>query len=306
MNVYSDITKSVGNTPLVRVNKLNDKGHATVLAKLEFQNPTFSVKDRIAVNMVDSAEAAGKLGEGSVIIEPTSGNTGIGLAFVAAARGYRLIIAMPETMSIERRRVIAHLGGELVLTPGDQGMKGALAKASELCDQTPNAFMPQQFENPANPDVHFKTTGPEIWNDTEGKVDILVSGVGTGGTVTGAGRFLKSKNPDIKVVAVEPAASAVISGNPPGKHIIQGIGAGFIPGVLDTDLLDGVETVTDSDAIETARALAKSEGILCGISSGAAMKAALLIASREENEGKTIVVVLPSGGERYLSTALFE
>ena len=306
MNIFQDITKTIGNTPLVKLNRLTEGYNAVLLAKLEFHNPTFSVKDRIAVNMVDTAEAEGKLTPDSVIIEPTSGNTGIGLAFVAAARGYRLIITMPETMSIERRRVLAHLGAEVILTPGDKGMKGAIEKAKELCSSIENAFMPQQFENLANPDIHRRTTGPEIWRDTDGEVDILVSGVGTGGTVTGAGEFLKSKKPGIKLVAVEPIASAVISGNSPGKHLIQGIGAGFIPGVLKKELLDEVITVSDNDAIETARAIAKKEGILCGISSGAAVHAALRVAKRPENSGKKIVVVLPSGGERYLSTALFE
>ena len=306
MNVFQDMTKTMGNTPLVKINRLTEGCNATLLAKLEFHNPTFSVKDRIAVNMIDAAEVNGRLKPDSVIIEPTSGNTGIGLAFVAAARGYRVIITMPETMSLERRRVLKHLGAEMVLTPGDKGMKGAIEKAKELCETTPNSFMPQQFENPANPDIHRRTTGPEIWRDTDGTVDILVSGVGTGGTVTGAGEFLKSKKPEIKLVAVEPSASAVISGNQPGKHIIQGIGAGFIPAVLKTDLLDDVVTVSDNDAIETARAVASKEGILCGISSGAAVYAALQVAKRSENNGKTIVVVLPSGGERYLSTALFD
>ncbi len=306
MSIYQDITRTAGNTPLVKLNRLVDESDATILAKLEFQNPTFSVKDRIAVSMVDAAEAAGKLRPSTVIIEPTSGNTGIGLAFVAAARGYRLIITMPETMSIERRRVIAHLGGEVVLTPGDKGMKGALAKAIELADSIEDSFIPQQFENPANPDIHARTTGPEIWSDTEGGVDFFVSGVGTGGTITGAGGYLKGKNPDIKLVAVEPASSAILSGNQPGKHIIQGIGAGFVPEVLETELLDEVITVSDNDAVETARAVARQEGMLCGLSSGAAAFAAIQLAKRAENKGKTIVVIFPSGGERYLSTLLFE
>lgn len=306
MNVYTDITKTIGNTPLVRVNNLTTGCHGTILAKLECQNPTFSVKDRIAVSMIDAAEASGKLRPGGVIIEPTSGNTGIGLAFVAAARGYRLIITMPETMSVERQRVLKHLGAELVLTPGDKGMKGAVARALELAATVENSFVPQQFENAANPEIHRRTTGEEIWQDTDGTVDVLVCGVGTGGTVTGAGGLLKERKPTLKLIAVEPASSAVLSGRNPGKHIIQGIGAGFVPAVLNTKILDEIITVADSDAIETGRALAKREGILCGISSGAAMWAALQVARRAESKGKTIVVVLPSGGERYLSTALFE
>ena len=306
MNIYQDMTKTIGNTPLVKLNRLTVDCVGQVLAKLEFQSPTFSVKDRIAVNMVDTAEAEGLLSPGSVIIEPTSGNTGIGLAFVSAARGYRLIITMPETMSLERRRVLKHLGAEVVLTPGDKGMKGAIEKAKELCAITENSFMPQQFENPANPEIHRRTTGEEIWRDTDGTVDFLVSGIGTGGTITGAGGFLKRKNSAIQIIAVEPASSAILSGCQPGKHLIQGIGAGFIPKILDTDIIDEIKTVTDYDAIETGRAAAKKEGILCGISSGAAIHAALEVASRSENKDKKIVVILPSGGERYLSTALFE
>ena len=306
MKIFNDITETMGNTPLVRLNRLTDRCHGTVLAKLEFRNPTFSVKDRIAVNMINNAEKDGRLKPGGIIIEPTSGNTGIGLAFVAAARGYKVVITMPETMSIERRRVIKHFGAEIVLTPGDKGMKGAIEKATQLTAATENAFMPQQFENPANPEIHRNTTGPEVWEDTDGRVDIFVSGVGTGGTITGAGEFLKSKNSDIQLVAVEPEASAILSGEGPGKHIIQGIGAGFVPQILDEDIIDDVVKVSDSDAIETGRALAAREGILAGISSGAAAWAAVQVAKRPENKGKTIVVILPSGGERYLSTLLFE
>ncbi len=306
MKIYQDMTKTIGNTPLVKLNRITADCVATVLAKLEFHNPTFSVKDRIAVSMVDTAERIGKIKKDTVIIEPTSGNTGIGLAFVCAARNYRLIITMPETMSQERRRVLQHLGAELVLTPGDKGMRGAIEKATELAAAHPNSFIPQQFENPANPDIHRRTTGEEIWNDTDGAVDIFVSGVGTGGTVTGAGGLLKELKPGLKVIAVEPAASAVISGNPPGKHLIQGIGAGFIPKILNTSILDETIKVTDSDAVETAKALARKEGILCGLSSGAATWVALQVAKRPENKGKTIVVILPSGGERYLSTVLFQ
>ncbi len=306
MNIFNDITETMGNTPLVKLNRMTEGCVATVLAKLEFKNPTFSVKDRIAVSMINAAEKDGRLKPGGVIIEPTSGNTGIGLAFVAAARGYRVIIAMPETMSIERRRVIKHLGAEIVLTPGDKGMKGAIEKATQLAAETENSFMPQQFENPANPEIHRNTTGPEVWEDTDGTVDFFVSGVGTGGTITGAGEFLKGRNSDIKLIAVEPEASAILSGEGPGKHIIQGIGAGFVPLILNEDCIDEVVKVSDSDAIETGRALATKEGILAGISSGAATWAAIQVAKRPENTEKTIVVILPSGGERYLSTLLFE
>ncbi len=304
--VFEDITRTIGRTPLVRINRLAEGSGATVLAKLESFNPLASVKDRIAVSMIDAAEAAGVLRPDTVIVEPTSGNTGIALAFVAAARGYRLILTMPETMSIERRHLLRIFGAELVLTDGTKGMKGAVEKANEIVAQTPNSFMPQQFENPANPEIHRTTTAEEVWNDTDGAVDIFVSGVGTGGTVTGVGEILKSRKPDVRIVAVEPADSPVISGGDPGPHKIQGIGAGFIPAVLDTSLLDEIVTVTNEDAGELARRLAREEGIFVGISSGAAMWAALQIATRPESAGKTIVVVLPDTGERYLSTWLFE
>ncbi|MDR2716636.1 MAG: cysteine synthase A [Treponema sp.] len=299
------ITDLIGNTPLVKINKLNEGG-ATVYVKLESFNPLHSVKDRIALAMIEAAEKDGKIKKGTVIIEPTSGNTGIGLAFVAAVKGYRIILTMPETMSIERRKLLKALGAELELTEGAKGMKGAIAKAEELAAATPNSFIPQQFNNPANPAIHEKTTGPEIWKDTDGKVDILIDGVGTGGTLAGAGRFLKSKKSGIKVIAVEPSASPVLSGGQPGPHKIQGIGAGFQPQVYDPSVIDEVYQTDEVKAGNTARRLAKEEGIIVGISSGAVLEAALTIAKRPENKGKTIVAVLPDTGERYLSTWLWE
>jgi cysteine synthase A len=305
-NIYNDITLTVGRTPLVRINKMAADCGATILAKLESFNPLSSVKDRLGKAMIEAAEQDGRLAPGGTIVEPTSGNTGIALAFIAAARGYRLILTMPDTMSMERRQLLVILGAELVLTEGAKGMKGAIARAEELVREIPGAYMPMQFENPANAAIHRTTTAEEIWNDTDGTVDYFVGGVGTGGTVTGVGRGLKAHNPQVKIVAVEPADSPVLSGGQPGPHKIQGIGAGFIPGVYDAAVVDEVVRVCHEDAGETARQLARSEGILVGISSGAAFWAALQVARRPEAAGKTIVVLLPDSGERYLSTWLFQ
>ncbi|HHS98459.1 MAG TPA: cysteine synthase A [Chloroflexi bacterium] len=303
--IYSDITKTVGNTPLVRLNRVAADIGATVLVKLESFNPLASVKDRIGVGMIEAAEREGKIGPDTILVEPTSGNTGIALAFVCAARGYRLVLTMPDTMSLERRQLLQALGAELILTPGEEGMKGAVRKAEELAAQDPRYLLLQQFKNPANPEVHRRTTALEIWNDTDGAVDIVVAGVGTGGTITGCAGVLKELKPELKAVAVEPAASPVLSGGQPGPHTIQGIGAGFIPDVLRLDLVDEVVQVTDEDARTMARRLAREEGILVGISSGAVAFAALEVARRPENAGKTVVAILPDTGERYLSTGLF-
>jgi len=303
--IYEDITRTTGNTPLVRLNRVTQGLAATVVAKLEFFNPLGSVKDRVAVNMIEAAERAGQIREDTVILEPTSGNTGIGLAFVCAARGYRLVLTMPDTMSVERRRLLQALGAELVLTPGAEGMAGAVRKAEELAAQDARYLVLQQFQNPANPDIHRRTTAEEIWRDTDGCVDIVVAGVGTGGTITGVADVLKRRKPGLLAIAVEPAASPVLSGGTRGAHKIQGIGAGFVPQVLRVDLLDEVVQVTDEEAAATARRLAREEGILAGVSAGAAVSAALRVAARPENAGRLIVVILPDTGERYLSTGLF-
>ena len=306
--IAKKLTDLIGNTPLLELGTYRDENklEANLIAKLEYFNPLGSVKDRVANAMIETAIKEGKINKDTVIIEPTSGNTGIGLAFVTATKGLRLILTMPETMSIERRRIVSALGAEVVLTPGVEGMKGAIAKAEALKEEYGNAFIPQQFENEANPKIHFETTGPEIWRDTDGKVDIFVAGVGTGGTVTGIGKYIKSQNPNAKIVAVEPATSAVLSGKKPGPHKIQGIGAGFVPKVLDLDIVDEIIPVENDDAFNASRAVAKAEGLLVGISSGASIYAATELAKRPENKGKNIVVLLPDTGERYLSTTLFE
>ena len=305
MKVYTNSVETIGRTPLVKLNRITEGCRAEVLVKMEFFNPLGSVKDRIGSAMIAAAEKEGRIGPDTLIVEPTSGNTGIALAFVCAAKGYRLTLTMPETMSIERRKLLRQLGANLVLTPGPKGMKGAIAAAEEILEQDPNVFMPDQFKNPANPQIHRETTAEEVWNDTGGNVDIFVSGIGTGGTITGVGQVIKARKPDFNVVAVEPTDSPVLSGGDPGPHKIQGIGAGFVPEVLDTSVIDEIVQVTNDDAFATARQMADLEGILCGISSGAATWAALQVARREENEGKMIVTVLPSTGERYLSTPLF-
>ncbi len=304
--IYNNITELVGHTPLLRLNRVTEGANATVLAKLENLNPLASVKDRIGLSMIEAGEKEGLIREGTVIVEPTSGNTGIALAFVAASRGYRLILTMPETMSIERRKLLKALGAELILTPGSEGMKGAINKANEIASEMPAAFVPQQFENPANPEVHRNTTAVEIWDDTDGKVDIIVAGVGTGGTITGVAEVIKEKNPEFQAIAVEPVDSPVLSGGAPGPHKIQGIGAGFVPEVLNTDIIDEIITVTAEDAFQTSRELATREGLLVGISSGANVYAAVQVANRPENGGKTIVVIIPDTGERYLSTPMFD
>ncbi len=306
MRIADDITKTVGNTPLVRLNRVVDGAKATVVAKLESRNPAGSVKDRIGIAMIEAAEREGRIGKDTILLEPTSGNTGIGLAFAAAAKGYKLVLTMPETMSIERRKLLAALGAQLVLTPGQDGMKGAIKRAEEMAAQERRYLVLQQFENPANPEIHRLTTAEEIWRDTDGKIDVLVSGIGTGGTVTGCAQLMKPRRPSLTIVAAEPADSPVLSGGKPGAHKIQGWGAGFVPKVLDTKLLDEIVTVSNEDAGDVARRLCKEEGILAGISGGGAVWAAREVARRKENEGKLVVVIIPDSGERYLSTWLFE
>jgi cysteine synthase A len=306
MNIIDNITDLIGNTPLLKLKKISEEYGADIIAKIEYFNPLSSVKDRIAFSMIQAAEEKGTLKKNGLIVEPTSGNTGIGLAFIAASRGYRLILTMPDTMSEERQKLLKVLGAELVLTPGDKGMNGAIEKAEEICRENPGSFMPQQFKNPANPEIHRKTTAQEILRDTEGRFNFFVSGIGTGGTITGCGEVFKSKNPDIKIIAVEPGESAVLSGRSPGSHKIQGIGAGFVPDILNTEIYDEIITINSNDAANMARKLAtKTEGLFVGISSGAAMEAACRMAKREENKGKTFVVLLPDSGERYLSTWIF-
>ena len=305
MNIASDITKLIGKTPLVKLNKVTEGCQAQVVAKLEFYNPLGSVKDRIGLAMIEAAERDGKINKNTIILEPTSGNTGIALAFVCAVKGYKLALTMPETMSLERRALLKALGAELILTPGPEGMRGAISKANNLAKSDKNYFIPQQFDNPANPEIHRKTTAEEIWNDTDGKVDFLVSGIGTGGTITGVGEVIKKKKPSFKTIAVEPKGSPVLSGGKPGPHKIQGIGAGFVPGILNTKVIDEIIQVDNDEAFLWAKRLIREEGILCGISSGAAVSAAVQVAKRPENKGKLIVVIIPSTGERYLSTDLF-
>ena len=305
MKIANDVTELVGNTPLVRINRLSEGARAEIVAKLEFYNPAHSVKDRIGVSMIEAAEQAGLIGPDTIILEPTSGNTGIALAFVCAARGYKCVLTMPDTFSVERRVLLRAYGAELVLTPGSEGMPGAVRKAEEMAAADPRYFIPQQFKNPANPEIHRRTTAEEIWRDTDGKADILVAGVGTGGTITGVGEVIKARKPSFRCVAVEPDGSPVLSGGQRGPHVIQGIGAGFVPEVLNTQIYDEIVRVKNEDALETARRMAREEGLLVGISSGAAVWAALQVAHRPENEGKLIVVIIPSFGERYLSTPLF-